>query len=279
MTEISIGGSVVGSGSPAYIIAELSANHHRSLETALSLIEEAKHCGADAVKIQTYTPDTITIDCDSEPFQIGSGTLWEGKNLYELYGEAFTPGNGTANSSPAPEKIGIPLFSSPFDHTAVDYLEQFEPPAYKIASFELVDLPLIRKVASTGRAIILSTGMGSLCEIAEAVEAAQEAGCTDLALLKCTSAYPAPPEEANLRRIPHMAETFKVRRVSAITPWAVRCRLQQWPWAPESSRSTLPCLVMSWARTAPSLWSPPSSNPWSRRCALLKRRSAKSPTS
>lgn len=205
-----IAGRTIGPSHSAYIIAEISANHHQSLDAALDLISISKESGADAVKIQTYTPDTITIDCDNEHFQIGKGTLWEGKSLYELYAEACTPWEWHADLFAHARKIGITLFSSPFDETAVDLLEELDSPAYKIASFELVHLPLIRRVAQTGKPLIMSTGMASLSEIAEAVETAREAGCKALALLKCTSAYPAPPNEANLRRIPHMAEAFGV---------------------------------------------------------------------
>lgn len=208
MRTFKIGEREIGPGKPAYVIAEVSANHNRALSEAMDLIVLAKECGADAVKIQTYTPETITIDCDNEYFQIGKGTLWEGKNLYQLYGEAYTPWDWHRELFTHARSVGITLFSTPFDETAVELLEQLGAPAYKIASFELVHLPLIRCVARTGKPVIMSTGMASLSEIAEAVEAAREAGCRDLALLKCTSAYPAPPEEANLRTIAHLAETF-----------------------------------------------------------------------
>jgi len=210
MQTFKIAGRKVGPGSPPYIIAEISANHNHSITEALDLISLAKQCGADAVKIQTYTPDTITLDCASEYFRIGQGTIWEGKNLYQLYGEAYTPWEWHAELFAHAKEIGITLFSSPFDETAVDLLEKLDAPAYKIASFELVHLPLICRVAQTGKPIIMSTGMGSLREITEAVEAAREAGCRELALLKCTSAYPAPPEEANLRTVTHLADTFGV---------------------------------------------------------------------
>ncbi|HYG23656.1 MAG TPA: pseudaminic acid synthase [Verrucomicrobiae bacterium] len=210
MKTIVIDHREIGPGKPTYLIAEISANHNQSLSEALDLISLAKECGADAVKIQTYTPDTITLNCDNKYFQLGEGTLWAGKNLYKLYAEAYTPWDWHAEMFAHAKKVGVTLFSSPFDETAVDLLEQLEAPAYKIASFELVHLPLIERAARTGKPLILSTGMASLTEIAEAVEAAQRAGCRDLALLKCTSAYPAPPEEANLRRIPHMADAFGV---------------------------------------------------------------------
>lgn len=210
MPTFKIAGREIGCGQPTYVVAEISANHNRSLSEALDLIGLARDCGADAVKIQTYTPDTITIDCDNEYFRIGKGTLWEGKNLHQLYGEAYMPWDWHAELFARARKTGIPLFSSPFDETAVDLLEKLAAPAYKIASFELVHLPLIRRVARTGKPMILSTGMSSLRETAEAVEAAREAGCRELALLKCTSAYPAPPEEANLVTIRHLAEAFNV---------------------------------------------------------------------
>lgn len=210
MQTLHIHGREIGPGKPAYVIAEISANHNQSLNSALELIALAKESGADAVKIQTYTPDTITIDCDNEYFHIGKGSLWAGKNLYKLYREAFTPWEWHAELFAHARKTGITLFSSPFDETAVDLLEKLDAPAYKIASFELVHLPLIRRVAQTGKPLIMSTGMGSLEEIAIAVETAREAGCRELALLKCTSAYPAPPEEANLRTIPHLADAFGV---------------------------------------------------------------------
>ncbi len=207
---VTIAGREIGQGRPAYVIAEISANHNGSVSEALELISQAKACGADAVKIQTYTPDTMTIECDNEYFRIGEGTIWQGKNLHQLYQEAHTPWEWHPALFEHARKTGITLFSTPFDETSVDFLEGLGSPAYKIASFELVHLPLIQRIARTGRPLIMSTGMGSLLEIAEAVGAAREAGCRELALLKCTSAYPAPPTEANLRRIPHMAEAFGV---------------------------------------------------------------------
>jgi len=204
-----IGSQKIHKDAPVYIIAEISANHNGDIQEAIDLIHIAKDCGANAVKIQTYTPDTITMDCDNEYFQIGSGTLWEGMNLYKLYGEAYMPWDWTPRLVEEAEKVGITLFSSPFDATSVDFLESLDMPAYKIASFELVDHPLIAKVAQTGKPVIMSTGMGTLREIAEAVEVLEANGCTEYALLKCTSSYPAPASEANLARIAHMAEAFQ----------------------------------------------------------------------
>jgi pseudaminic acid synthase len=207
---IEIAGRKIGRGYPTYIVAEMSANHHQNFERAAEILKAAKECGADAVKLQTYTPDTITIDCRNEYFQIGKGTIWEGRHLYDLYGEAYTPWEWQPKLKEIADALGLDLFSSPFDHTAVDFLEKMDVPAYKIASFELVDLPLIRRVAQTGKPLIMSTGMAALAEIDEAVHTAREAGATQIALLKCTSAYPAPPEEMNLRTIPHLSEAFQV---------------------------------------------------------------------
>ena len=192
------------------MIAEMSANHNQDFDRAIRIIEAAKEAGADAVKLQTYTPDTLTIDCDNKYFHIGEGTIWEGRNLYDLYSEAYTPWDWQPKLKKISNDLGLELFSTPFDHTAVDFLEEIGVPAYKIASFEIVDLPLIRRVAQTGKPIIMSTGMATLAEIDEAVRTVREAGATQIVLLKCTSAYPAPPEEMNLRTIPHLAEAFGV---------------------------------------------------------------------
>lgn len=205
-----IGQRTIGPGYPIYLVAEMSANHNQDFDQALKLIHIAKQCGADAVKLQTYRPDTITIDCDNEYFRVGKGTIWEGRTLYDLYNQAFTPWEWQPKLKEAADNLGLDLFSSPFDHTAVDFLEKMDVPAYKIASFELVDLPLIRRVAQTGKPIIMSTGMATLAEIEEAVHTAREAGAAQIALLKCTSAYPARPEEMNLRTIPHLSAAFRV---------------------------------------------------------------------
>lgn len=208
--HIQIGNRRIGPGEPMYIVAEMSANHNQNFEQAVKILEAAKDAGADAVKLQTYTPDTMTIDCDNEYFRIGKGTIWEGRILYNLYGEAYTPWEWQPKLKEIASDLGLDLFSTPFDPTAVDFLEEMEVPAYKVASFEIVDLPLLRRIAQTGKPIIMSTGMATLAEIDEAVRTIREAGGSQLALLKCTSAYPAPPEEMNLRTIPHMAEAFHV---------------------------------------------------------------------
>jgi pseudaminic acid synthase len=205
---IRIGSRLVGPGQPVYIVAEMSANHHQEFAQAVDILHAAKECGADAVKLQTYTPDTITLDCANEYFQVPPGTIWAGRTLYDLYGEAYTPWEWQPQLKNLADELGLDLFSTPFDPTAVDFLEQMGVPAYKIASFELVDLPLVAKAAQTGKPLIMSTGMASLGEIEEAVSAARAAGAAQMALLKCTSAYPAVPADMNLRTIPHLAATF-----------------------------------------------------------------------
>jgi len=206
---IEINGRLIGPDQPVYTVAEMSANHNQDFDRAVQIVEAAAKAGADAVKLQTYRPDTITINTDKEPFQIKEGP-WEGRTLYDLYEEAYTPWDWQPKLQEIARDHGLDLFSSPFDPTAVDFLEKMDVPVYKIASFENVDLPLIRRVAETGKPTIMSTGMATLAEIDEAVRAYREAGGTDLSLLACTSSYPAPPEEMHLRRIPHLAETFDV---------------------------------------------------------------------
>lgn len=208
MHSIKIGERKIGQGLPVYVIAEISANHNQDFTQAIQLIKAAKKAGADAIKLQTYTPDTITIDCDNEYFRIGKGTIWEGKTLYKLYQEAYTPWEWQPKLKDIANELGMDLFSTPFDKTAVDFLKKMDVPAYKIASFELVDIPLIQYVAEMGKPIIMSTGMATLEEINEALIAARDAGCKEIVLLKCTSAYPADPMEMNLRTIPHMADSL-----------------------------------------------------------------------
>lgn len=207
MQEIKIAGRLIGSAHPPFVIAELSANHNGKLETAMRIIEEAKKAGADAVKLQTYKPDTITLNCDSDDFKIKGG-LWNGRTLYDLYEEAHMPWDWHKPLFDRARELEITIFSSPFDKTALDLLEDLNAPAYKIASFEAVDLPLIKCAASTGKPMIISTGMADAEEIAEAIEAAREGGCKELAILHCVSGYPAPAEEYNLRTISDMIDRY-----------------------------------------------------------------------
>lgn len=208
--SITINGRRVGEGQPAYLIAELSANHNQDFDQAVRLVEAAKCAGADAVKLQTYTPDTISLDSDKECFRVKGGTLWDGQTLYRLYQQAYTPWEWQPKLKKVANGLGMDLLSSAFDNTAVGFLEQMQLPAHKLASFELVDLPLIERMASTRKPLIMSTGMATLEEIDEAVSTARKAGATEIALLKCNSAYPAPPEEMHLRTIPDLARRFGV---------------------------------------------------------------------
>lgn len=207
--EIKLNGRAIGPGHSVYIVAEMSANHNQDYQKAVKIIEAAKESGADAIKLQTYTPDTITLDVRNEYFKV-SGTIWAGKNLYDLYKEAHTPWEWQPKLIRVANDLGLDLFSTPFDSSAVNFLEEMDVPAYKIASFELVDIPLIQKIAATGKPIIMSTGMAKLAEIEEAVQTIRNSGNGQLALLKCVSSYPAPAEEMNLRTIPHLKETFDV---------------------------------------------------------------------
>ncbi len=208
--QITIGQKTIGMGFPVYVIAEVSANHHQKYEEAVKIIAAAKNAGADAVKLQTYTADTITISSDKEYFRVGGGTLWDGRNLHDLYREAYTPWEWHPRLKQVANDLGLDLFSTPFDNSAVDFLEVMKVPAHKVASFEIVDIPLIKKIARTGKPMIMSTGMATVEEIDEAVQAARSAGATQIALLKCTSAYPAAAEEMNLRTIPELSRRFGV---------------------------------------------------------------------
>ena len=206
---ISINGRKIGENHPPYVIAEMSANHNGSIDDAFQIIDQAKKSGADAIKIQTYTPETITIKSDLPDFQIKDG-LWKGKTLFELYEWAHTPWDWHKDLFEHARKMNITMFSSPFDTTAVDLLEGLNAPAYKIASFEAIDLPLIKYVASTKKPMIISTGMANEVEIEEAISAAIDGGCKELAILHCVSGYPAPSEDYNLRTITDMKDRFNM---------------------------------------------------------------------
>ena len=205
-----IGDRYIGEDNPCFIIAELSANHNGDLNVAIETIRAAKKAGADAIKLQTYTPDTLTIDCNNEHFKIEGGTLWDGKTLYELYGEAYTPWSWHNQLFEVAREEGLICFSSPFDTTAVDFLEKLNVPAYKIASFEIQDISLIAYTASKGKPIIISTGIAEEADVQLAVDTCRKAGNNDVILLKCTSSYPAPLELANLNTIPDLKQRFKV---------------------------------------------------------------------
>ncbi len=207
---IEIGGRRIGEDEPVFVVAELSANHLQDLDLALKTIEAIKESGADAVKLQTYTPDTITLNVKNEHFMIKEGTLWDGQYLYDLYKKAYTPWAWHEKLFNFAREIGLVCFSSPFDKTAVDFLEELGTPAYKVASFEIVDIPLIEYIASKGKPVIISTGIATLSDIEEAIKACKRVGNEQIILLKCVSEYPTPYEDANLRTIPNMRETFGV---------------------------------------------------------------------
>jgi len=199
----------IGDGEPCFIVAEMSANHNQNYDKAVRIIQAAAESGADAIKLQTYTPDTITINSRDDQFFISKDSTWAGKNLYELYAEAYTPWEWQPKLKTIAEELGLVCFSSPFDYTAIDFLEKLDVPAYKIASFELVDFPLIKYAAKKGKPLIISTGMATREEIEEAVDAVKKTGNSEIVLLKCVSAYPAPPEEMNLRTILDMQKRFE----------------------------------------------------------------------
>ena len=205
-----IGDRKIGGNNKTFIITELSANHLHNYDKAVKLIKEAAKAGVDAIKLQTYTADTITINCDNEYFQINKGTLWDGRTLYDLYKEAYTPWEWQPKLKKIAEEEGLICFSSPFDKTSVDFLESMDVPAYKVASFEITDIPLIEYIASKGKPVIISTGVAGLCDIDEAIKACKKEDNDQIALLKCTSSYPAPYEDINLKTIPNLAETFNV---------------------------------------------------------------------
>lgn len=208
--ELKINKKSINNSSPVFIVAELSANHLHNFDNAVKLIKEAAKAGVDAIKLQTYTADTMTIDCDKDYFKIKQGTLWDNRTFYDLYKEAYTPWEWQPKLKKIAEDEGLICFSSPFDKTAVDFLEDMNVPAYKVASFEITDIPLIEYIASKGKPVILATGIATLTDIEDAVNACRRVGNNQIAVLKCTSAYPSPFEDINLKTIPNLAETFGV---------------------------------------------------------------------
>ncbi|APH15312.1 pseudaminic acid synthase [Clostridium botulinum] len=204
-----IDGRKIKAGEKTFIIAEMSGNHNHDFNRAVEIIKRAKWAGADAIKVQTYTPDTITIDCNNKYFQINQGTIWDGTTLYKVYKTAYTPWEWQKELKKIAEDEGLIFFSSPFDNSAVDFLEEIDVPAYKVASFEINDIPFIEYIASKGKPVIISTGIARMGDIQDAIDACKRVGNNDIALLKCTSAYPSPLEDINLKTIPNMKETFK----------------------------------------------------------------------
>lgn len=206
--EIRIGSHIISEQSPTFIVAEMSANHLMDYDRAVAILQAAKDAGADAIKIQTYTADTITLDCDDPCFQITQGTIWDGTTLHKLYQTAYTPWEWQPKLQEEARRLGLEFFSSPFDFSSIDFLEELNVPAYKVASFEINDIPFIRKIAKLGKPVIFATGIARLADIDLAVRTCKEAGNEDVILLKCTSSYPAPYEDINLKTIPSMAQTF-----------------------------------------------------------------------
>ncbi|GAA0061541.1 pseudaminic acid synthase [Clostridium sp. CTA-1] len=209
MKAMIIDGRKIKAGEKTFIIAEMSGNHNHDFNRAVEIIKRAKWAGADAIKVQTYTPDTITIDCNNKYFQINQGTIWDGTTLYKVYKTAYTPWEWQKELKKIAEDEGLIFFSSPFDNSAVDFLEEIDVPAYKVASFEINDIPFIEYIASKGKPVIISTGIARMGDIQDAIDACKRVGNNDIALLKCTSAYPSPLEDINLKTIPNMKETFK----------------------------------------------------------------------
>jgi pseudaminic acid synthase len=210
LRELKIGKREIGRGHPAFIVAELSGNHLQDFDLAVRTIKAMKEAGADAVKLQTYTPDTITIDSNAKPFLLKGGTIWDGRTLYDLYREAYTPWEWQPKLKELAYELGLEFFSTPFDRTAVDFLETMNVPVYKVASPEITDIPLIEYIALKEKPVIISTGVAMLCDIQEAINACRRVGNSQIILLKCTSAYPTPIEDVNLRTIPNLRETFRV---------------------------------------------------------------------
>ena len=262
MTEIKIGRHVIGQERPTYVIAELSANHGNDFDLTVRTIHAMKESGADAVKVQTYTADTMTLASNTPPFVVRGGTLWDGRTLHELYQEASMPWEWQPELKQISNALGMDFFSTPFDATAVDFLEAMDAPAHKVASFELVDIPLLKKIAATGKTVIMSIGMGRLEEVEEAVSTLRTFGCGPLILLKCTSAYPADPAEMNLRTMADMARRFEVAVGLSDHTMGYAAAVAAVAMGPVSSKSILSCHGNSPVLTLPFPWNPRSFAPW-----------------
>lgn len=269
--KIKIGNRYVGEGERTFLVAEVSANHLQDYGRAEAIIRAAKEAGADAVKLQTYTPDTITLDCDNDYFQITQGTIWDGTTLHKLYEEAYTPWEWQPKLMELANGLGMECFSSPFDATAVDFMREMDMPAYKVASFEINDIPLIRRIARIGKPIIFATGIAYLEDIERALAVCKEEGNEQVILLKCTSTYPSPYEDMNLKVIPHMAETFDClaglsdhSMGTAVAVAGVALGRKWW-----KSISPYPAQTAGRMRHFP--WNRKNSGRWRKRYALWKR--------
>ena len=261
--QIRIADRLIGRDHAPLVIAEMSGNHNQSLDRALEIVEAAANSGAHALKIQTYTPDTMTLNLDEREFHISDPkSLWTGTSLYKLYGDAQTPWEWHKPIFDRARELGVIPFSTPFDDTAVDFLESLDVPCYKIASFENTDLPLIRRVAATGKPLIISTGMATVAELDETVRAAREAGCMDLILLKCTSTYPATAGNTNILTIPHLREMFDCEVGLSDHTMGVGVSLPASPWVPALSKNISPSTVLMVGWTVPSLWNLPRWRNW-----------------
>ena len=266
-----IGSKTISRNSPVFIVAEISANHNQDYNRALEIIHAAGEAGADAVKLQTYTPDSITLDCDDECFQINEGTIWDGTTLYKLYSEAFTPWEWQPRLKEEAKKLGLECFSSPFDLTSVDFLEEMDVPAYKIASYEINDIPLIRKIARLHKPMIFATGIAYPEDIRRALDVCVQEGCEDVILLKCTSSYPTPYEAVNLNVIPTLAKTYDCLTGISDHTMGTIVSAGAIPLGAKWWKSTSLCGGRTAVPTEPFPWSRRNSGRWCSRSAYWKK--------